>query len=389
MGVAPLALSEGLSVADYFFYGTLCHRPLLETVLGRDVRMVPARLPGYQAFWAKGQAYPVLVEGGDGAVGVYVPELSDADMARLDFYENGFDYRTQDISVETAAGPRTALVFLPGGIGELSDLPWRLEDWVKVWGETAVATADDFMAHFGKTEPAAVRRRYGQMLVRGSSRVRAARLREGSETLRREYRGGDVDRLALMHPYSGYFAVEEYDLRFRRFDGTMSEVLNRAVFISGDAAVILPYDPVRDRVMVIEQFRAGPYARGDANPWLIEAIAGRIDGGETPEAAARREAQEEAGLELRDLLVGPSYYPSPAAKAEYIYSFIGLADLPDSAAGIGGLDVEAEDIRSHVIAFEQLLALMTSGEVDNAPLMILVQWLEKIRPDLRAAAGCS
>lgn len=387
MGIAPLALSEGLSVADYFFYGTLCHRPLLESVLGHTVHMVAARLPGYQAFWAKGQAYPVLVEGGDGAVGVYVPGLSDADVARLAFYENGFDYRTRDLAVETAGGElSTAEVFLPGGMSELSDLPWRLEDWVKVWGETAVATAEDFMAHFGKSDPAAVRRRYGQMLVRGSSRVRASRLREGSQSLRREYRGGDVDRLALMHPYSGYFAVEEYDLRFRRFDGTMSEVLNRAVFISGDAAVILPYDPVRDRVMVIEQFRAGPYARGDANPWLIEAVAGRIDGGETPEAAARREAQEEAGLELRDLLVGPSYYPSPAAKAEYIYSFIGIADLPESAAGIGGLDVEAEDIRSHVIPYERLTALMASGEVDNAPLMILVQWLERIRPELRAAS---
>ena len=387
MGIAPLALSEGLSVADYFFYGTLCHRRLLESVLRRTVHVVAARLPGYQAFWAKGQAYPVLVEGGDGAVGVYVPGLSDADVARLAFYENGFDYRTRDLAVETAGGElSTAEVFLPGGMSELSDLPWRLEDWVKVWGETAVATAEDFMAHFGKSDPAAVRRRYGQMLVRGSSRVRASRLREGSQSLRREYRGGDVDRLALMHPYSGYFAVEEYDLRFRRFDGTMSEVLNRAVFISGDAAVILPYDPVRDRVMVIEQFRAGPYARGDANPWLIEAVAGRIDGGETPEAAARREAQEEAGLELRDLLVGPSYYPSPAAKAEYIYSFIGIADLPESAAGIGGLDVEAEDIRSHVIPYERLTALMASGEVDNAPLMILVQWLERIRPELRAAS---
>ena len=387
MAIAPLALNEGPCVEDYFFYGTLCHRPLLETVLGRKFHMVAARLPGYQSFWAKGQAYPVLVKGGAGAEGAFVPGLSAADKERLDFYENGFDYRTRELEVETTEGRRNALVFLPGGMSELSDLTWRLEDWVKVWGETAVATAGDFMSHFGKSDPAAVRRRYGQMLVRGSSRVRASRLREGTETLRRAYRNGDVDRLALAHPYSGYFAVEEYDLRFRRFDGTMSEVLNRAVFISGDAAVILPYDPVRDRVMVIEQFRAGPYARGDGNPWLIEAVAGRIDGGERPEEAARREALEEAGLELSDLLAGPSYYPSPAAKAEYIYSFIGIADLPESAAGIGGLDVEAEDIRSHVIPFEQLVGLMASGEVDNAPLMILVQWLERIRPALRAAAG--
>jgi nudix-type nucleoside diphosphatase (YffH/AdpP family) len=189
---------------------------------------------------------------------------------------------------------------------------------------------------------------------------------------------------AIRHPYAAYFAIEEHQLSFRRFDGSMSAVLDRAVFVSGDAAIVLPYDPVRDRVMVIEQFRAGPHVRGDANPWLIEAIAGRIDGGETPEEAARREAVEEAGLELQAIHAGPSYYPSPAAKAEYLYSFIGIADLPDAAAGLGGLEAEAEDIRSHVISFDHLMALVASGEVDNAPLLILAYWLQSKRAELRA-----
>ena len=135
---------------------------------------------------------------------------------------------------------------------------------------------------------------------------------------------------------------------------------------------------------MIEQFRAGPYARGDANPWLIETVAGRIDGGETPEEAARREAEEEAGLTLKALIAGPRYYPSPAAKAEYIYSFVGIADLPDSAAGLGGLASEAEDIRSHVISFDRLMALVDSGEIDNAPLQLIAFWLARERPRIRA-----
>ncbi|MGB5870909.1 MAG: NUDIX domain-containing protein, partial [Albidovulum sp.] len=187
----------------------------------------------------------------------------------------------------------------------------------------------------------------------------------------------------LRHPYAAYFSVEEYALRYRRFDGEMSAELERAAFISGDAAIVLPYDPIRDRVMVIEQFRVGPYARGDANPWLIEAIAGRVDGGESPEEAARREAVEEAGLTLEKLIAGPDYYPSPGAKAEYLYSFVGIADLPDAAAGTGGLEDEDEDIRSHVIPFAQLMALIASGEVNNAPLIILAYWLDGQRPALR------
>ncbi|MBN8194773.1 ADP-ribose diphosphatase, partial [Bacillus sp. NTK074B] len=84
-----------------------------------------------------------------------------------------------------------------------------------------------------------------------------------------------------------FFAVIEDRLRHRRFGGGMSETVLRAAFLMSDAVTVLPYDPVRDRVMVGEQFRAGPFARGDRNPWSIEAIAGRIDAGEAPETAAR------------------------------------------------------------------------------------------------------
>lgn len=257
-------------------------------------------------------------------------------------------------------------------------------EWPGCRTETATATTAEVMAQFGVQQPEMLRRRWGQMLARGGAAARAAHRRPGTETLRRSAVSQDVISEARRWPYARYFAVEEHDLRFRRFDGTMSAVLDRAVFISGDAAVVLPYDPVRDRVMVIEQFRVGPYARGDANPWLIETVAGRIDAGETPEQAARREAKEEAGLILQALIAGPRYYPSPAAKAEYIYSFIGLADLPDSAAGLGGLASEAEDIRSHVISFDRLMALVDSGEIDNAPLHLIALWLARERPGLRA-----
>jgi len=372
----------------YFLCGTLCHPPLLSVVLGRVPALVPATLPGHSLRWVRDQPFAMLVAGGDGAVGLLAQDLSDDEITRLGFYESAFGNAAGALWVTLAGGQQMrAQVWLPDADFWRADGPWDLPAWRATWAATVVATAQDIMAGDPQVPPPDMRRRSAQMLTRGGARVRAQALRAGTESLRRTPRDGDIECASLSHPYSAYFAVEERDLRYRRYDGTMSALVNRAAFISGDAAILLPYDPVRDRVLLIEQFRVGPHARGDANPWLLETIAGRIDGGETPEGAARREAREEAGLDLADLIEGPRYYPSPAAKAEYLYSFVGIADLPDTAAGLGGLQTEAEDIRSHVVSFERLMALVASGEVDNAPLLILAYWLAAERPRLRAAAG--
>jgi ADP-ribose pyrophosphatase len=205
----------------------------------------------------------------------------------------------------------------------------------------------------------------------------------GIVTLRRRTLRGDVDVLAERRPYRNYFAVQEYDLRFRQFGGGMSAPVSRAVFVTGDAVTVLPYDVGRDRVLLIEQFRPAPFVRGDAEYWSLEAIAGRVDAGETPEAAARREAVEEAGLVLGDLIRVAGYYPSPGAVAEYLTSYVALTDLPDGCAGVFGLAGEAEDIRGHLVGFDALMDLVTSGEINNAPLILTVLWLARERARLR------
>jgi ADP-ribose pyrophosphatase len=202
-------------------------------------------------------------------------------------------------------------------------------------------------------------------------------------TLRRATGPDDVVIAGKRTPYQGFFRVEEYELRYRRFDGAMSDTIGRTAFVTGDAVTVLPYDVVRDRVLLIEQFRTAPHARGDAQCWSLEAIAGRIDTGETAEQAGRREAQEEAGLVLGDLLFVAGYYPSPGAVAEYLYSYVALTDLPDGCTGVFGLDGEAEDIRGHLVGFDALMALVASGEICNAPLLLTVLWLARERGRLR------
>jgi len=293
----------------------------------------------------------------------------------------GFPVETRDLLVQVRGRDEAALGYFPQTGALMPGRAWVLEDWVAQWSDTAMATARDVMAQFGSGDAAALGRRRGAMLVRGAARVRAAR--ESAATVRRSMQPGDVAVNARHYPYANFFAVEEYDLSFRRFDGTMSPVVNRATFVSGDAVTVLPYDPVRDRVLLVEQFRAGPFARGDANPWQLEAIAGRIDPGETPEEAARREAVEEAGLHLGPLLPVAEYYPTPAAKTEYLYSYLAICDLPDGAAGVFGVAGEAEDIRGHLVSFDQLMNLVASGEVSNAPLILTALWLQRERGRLR------
>ncbi|HMM08744.1 MAG TPA: NUDIX domain-containing protein [Paracoccus solventivorans] len=194
------------------------------------------------------------------------------------------------------------------------------------------------------------------------------------------------DRLRIEHrstPYLGHFAVEQLRLRHLLHRGGWSGAIERAVFISGDAVVVLPWDPGRDRVLLVEQFRAGPAARGDPQPWLLEPVAGRIDPGDTPAETARREAGEEAGVTLSRLIPVPGSYPSPGSVAEYIYAFIGIAELPDGVAGIAGLESESEDIRSHVLDRARLTEMALAGQIVNAPLLILALWLDRMAGRLR------
>lgn len=244
---------------------------------------------------------------------------------------------------------------------------------------TGRALIADVAALCGRAAAGAVAARLGPMAVRAASRARAE---AAPVTLRHQAGPGDVVVAQFRQPYAHFFAIEEYDISWRRFDGTMSVSVTRAAFISGDAVTVVPYDPVRGRVLVVEQFRAGPLARGDAQAWQLEPIAGRVDPGETPEQAARREAEEEAGLHLTRLEEVARYYPSPGAVSEFLYSYVALTDLPDGVAGVFGVEHEAEDIRGHLITLDHLLALVASGEVQNAPLILTAFWLQRERSRL-------
>ncbi|WP_420863469.1 NUDIX domain-containing protein [Algirhabdus cladophorae] len=254
------------------------------------------------------------------------------------------------------------------------ELPVRADIWTEALPEIARA--------LGQISEQTLMARRAVMFDRAASRI-AARADASGLALSGLTRD-DVDILAHRHPYSHFFALDELELTHKRFDGQRSQPMERAVFLACDAVLVLPYDPVRDHVLLVEQFRAGPWGRHDPKPWQIEPIAGRIDAGETPEAAARREAHEEAGLQLDTLeLIGRSY-PSPGTSTEFYHMFASFCDLPPSLVGQHGLAEENEDIQTHLMAFETLDAYAQEGRISNLPLLTAIHWLARRRSLLSA-----
>ena len=263
--------------------------------------------------------------------------------------------------------------------------PPALGDGTGNWQpELAGAIADCLLAQPGDRTPEELRRRLPQIATWVASRLRAASETAGLPQVGPE--GAPRLRIgAVEEPYARFFSIQEITLRQRLHDGAMSPEMLRAVFVSGDAAVMLPWDPRRDRVLLIDQLRAGPLARGDAQPWLYETVAGRVDAGETPEEAAIREAREEARITVRQLFPGPHHYPTPGIVAEHLYLYVGIADLPDETAGTAGLAEEDEDIRSHLVARAELTRMALAGEIRNGPLLALALWLELRHDEIRRA----
>ncbi|MBO1537365.1 NUDIX domain-containing protein [Pseudomonas sp. OA65] len=181
--------------------------------------------------------------------------------------------------------------------------------------------------------------------------------------------------------YKGFYKLDRLVLRHELFAGGMSREISRELFVRHDAVCVLPYDPQRDEVVLIEQFRVGAIGK-TTNPWLVELVAGLIDKDEQPEEVAHREAQEEAGLVFAALWPMTQYFPSPGGSNEFVHLYLGRCDST-GAGGLHGLLEEAEDIRVKVWAYEDALQAVRDGRICNAASIIALQWLALNRDEVR------
>jgi ADP-ribose pyrophosphatase len=183
----------------------------------------------------------------------------------------------------------------------------------------------------------------------------------------------DVKIISIESVFNGFFKIHAYKFNHALFSGGMSQTVRREILERGHAVAVLPYDASTDSVLLIEQIRIGALATKES-PWLLECIAGMAEGSTDYEEVVRKEAKEEAGLELQELEFMTSYLSSPGGTTERLYLYLAKTDL-SKAGGIYGLDNEDEDIKVHVMPYDEAIARLNSGEIDNAATVISLQWL--------------
>jgi len=183
--------------------------------------------------------------------------------------------------------------------------------------------------------------------------------------------------------YRGYFRLDVYVLRHRLYRGGMSAAMTREVFERGNTVGILLYDPARDALVLVEQFRLPAYLAGFP-AWQIEIVAGIIeDQRERPRAVAVREAHEETGVVLAGApFLAQKFMTSPGGSTETFHLFCARVDS-HCVGGIHGLRHEHEDIRVTVKKFSAAMDLALSGRIQNGPTLIALYWLAANRARLR------
>ena len=182
--------------------------------------------------------------------------------------------------------------------------------------------------------------------------------------------------------YQGYVQIDRYRLRHTLFSGGDGPILTREIVRRGDVAAVIPVDPERDQVILIEQFRPGAMAAG-WNAWLVECVAGIIEPGENAADVARREAAEEAGCDITELIPAARFLTTPGVSTETVELFCGRTDA-DGVGGIHGLDHEGEDIRAIALPLDEAIELLARGKIVNAITLVAMQWLSLHYADVKA-----
>ncbi|MDD5125572.1 NUDIX domain-containing protein [Methylovulum sp.] len=185
--------------------------------------------------------------------------------------------------------------------------------------------------------------------------------------------------------YDGFFRLEKYRLKHTLYAGGWSAELGRELFVRGECVGVLLYDPHTDQVVLIEQFRVGALQQPE-RAWLVEIVAGAIEEGETAVETAYREALEEAGCAIEELLEISRFYTTPGACAERLTLFCGKVDSTN-VGGIHGLDEEHEDILVRAVDFADAYKMLETCEIDSAIPIIALQWLALNRTTLRRRWG--
>lgn len=361
-----------------FVYGTLRHPPLLDLIAGAPVSYRTAKLPDYVVERVENSDLPMIMPRSGGVVdGLLLENLTAEQESFLDAYEVPFGYtRAPAVAVRDDGTQINVDIYLPPQ-EQLSDgTPWSLDNWVAADGQVTVLAAQEINDHVPRLSPSELSAQWHMIRMRAAARARAETTQARAEQRRIAGRA-EIRSQAPIH--GSFFKYRKVVLSHETFDGHDSEDLQRELLHGSDVALVLAYDRTTDCVLLVEQFRVGPFLRHDQNPWLLEPIAGIVDDGETPAEAAIRETKEEAGLDPIELQHMFDFYPSPGGSTDFFHCYLGFAELGQARTYFGGLNEEAEDLRLHVMSRESAMNLIETGEANVGPLIAMLLWLERHR----------
>ena len=172
--------------------------------------------------------------------------------------------------------------------------------------------------------------------------------------------------------YDGFFKMNEISLKYKKYDGSWSNEIKRELFGGAQVSAVLPYDPIKKKIVLIQQFRPGTISK-NTNNYLNEIVAGIIDPGESPEIAAKRECLEETGYKIKKLTPIQGYFPAPGSSESFYHLFLGEVDSKNGKK-IMGLDNENEDILVESFKINQVKKMMQEGKFINGLTLIAIQW---------------
>lgn len=165
------------------------------------------------------------------------------------------------------------------------------------------------------------------------------------------------------------FQVDESQVIFERFDGSMAGPVRCLRFVRGDSAAAIIFHRDRRQIILVQQFRY-PVAG-----WMIETMAGSLRPDEPPESGVRREIEEETGYRVDRLVPIATFYVSPGGSTERVFLFYAEVGGADPTADYGGIAAEHEDIRVVRIPLAEARTLLAAGDIFDAKTIIALQWL--------------
>jgi len=172
--------------------------------------------------------------------------------------------------------------------------------------------------------------------------------------------------------YSGFFNLNKYEFIHQKHDGSWTDKVEREVFSGAHVSTLLPYDPLRKEIVLIQQFRAGSLSRYD-NDYLYEIVAGIIDRNETPLETAKRECLEETGCEVKKIIPIQSYFPAPGSSESYYHLYLGEVNSFNGER-IMGLENENENILVKAFKVEEIRKMLKEKVIKNGLTLIALQW---------------